>query len=232
MATTQQELPQEVRKALDDLRLIRQTIDATDTMHPLRVVMRSLMAFGAIQGPVTIAYGVIAQRILDGGEPVLGLSPTWAVLLLSVVAFVLMGVTKAQVVAAASRRAGFDVGRIYRVIFTETYVRVALPMFGLLTLTTVALALAGASSMIFGVVTFGVSAIWLSYATIYPLREFTGIAVVGMILSVVTTFLWPEYSFYKIAAVYGLGLGIGSLILYKRFPSLEEVRRATGEEDA
>jgi len=217
------ELPAEVREALEDLRRIREVIDESEETHPLRLVMRPLMLFAALMGPPVIAFGMAAEWIVDRGEPLFGLSPAAVIWIIAGVTVLIATVAKSMIIASTSRRAGYDVTHIYRALFSRDWVRLVLPTFVLTLLASTTLAAAGEASAILGVVTVGVGGIWISYGTIFPLRELSGLGMVLMALGVAATFLFPEWTFYKLAAIWGVCFSIGGAVLYRRFPPLPRV---------
>lgn len=231
MTSRPESFPVEVQQALDDLQRIKEVIHTSQDTHPIRLIMRPLMLFAALQGPFTLAYGLLSQWLLDTNQTVAGLSPTSAVWLLSFLLFVSASIVKIWVINSSSRKVGYNVGAIYRALFTGDWARLVLPVFGLMMLASVALASLDGEWMIVGVLTFGAGALWFAYTAIFPLREFTSFGLVMMSLGVVATFTYPEWSFVKFALIWGVCVSLAGLLLYRRFPPLTKLSDAANDSD-
>lgn len=221
MRSNTEELPEEVKAALDDLRRIREVVDVVSDEHPMRRIARPLMLYTMIAGLSFAVFGVVAQLVLDSeAESIAGLSPVGAVWVLGAVFLGATAAVKNTVFVVISRRAGYDVDVLLRSIFNSAYRRVILGIFFLMALGTAALVVVGAESMILGLITAATGAVWFILPAVLPIKEFTWLGASLMVLGGLSMFLYPEWTFYKLSVIWGLPLTVGGLLLYRRFPPL------------
>ncbi|MFQ5514483.1 MAG: hypothetical protein ACE5FG_08575 [Myxococcota bacterium] len=210
-------LPEELARALEDLRQIREVVDRVRAHHPVRMVARPWLGLCVVVGVIVVAFGVGAQLALDyGGESVLGLSPVGFVWVLGAVLAVGLQIAKLMVIDAASRRVGYDLSAVLRSVFTADYVRIVLPGALLLLLGSLGLHSVDGDDLILGFVLAGVGALLIPLSGAIALPECSIFGVLLLIGGGLAMFTFPEWPFYKLAAVWGGTLILGALLLRPR----------------
>lgn len=231
---SESEYPVEIKQALEDLKRIREVLavsQKSEPSHPLRIVIRPFMLFSIYFGAVMFAFGVASQLILDQNYRLGQLSPATLIWMMAAIVMIAGTVAKNMIIASASRKAGYDLSVIYKEMFTIDYARSILPTFIVTAVAATALGLAGGSDMIFGVITVGIGAVWISYGTIFPFREMTFVGIFLVISGIPSTFFFPEWTFYKLALIWGLGLLVCGAVIYRMVPStVKQDSKAEGQE--
>ena len=226
------ELPADIQAALEDLHRIREVVDRAHEGHPLRRIARPMMLYTMIAGIASAVFGVTAQLILvSGAESIVGLRPELAVGVLAVLFAVGALIVKNYAITSSSRKIGFDLNVVLRSIFNPSYLRVVLGVFTLVALGIAGLLLNDGGHMVLGLLTVGVGTVWAITPILFPIREFSYLGYSMIVLGALAMFLFPEWTFYKLAVIWGLPLSLGGLILYRRFPKLSAVRTTTSSED-
>ena len=198
--------PEELEKALANVRMIREVMDKVRLSHPVREMMRPLLLLGLWFMPVFVLYGVVCQWLWDRpatqfwGQP----KSTWiwsaSFLLIS-----LAGYAKYYVSRPEMNRHGYDyLSFLKRILVGDGYLRI---VFGVLALLGASIALvvqAGLSHQIPGLFVIGTGAIMLMLPLALPLPELTGTGVFLIFAGIFSLFVFPTYPFYKVSVLFGL----------------------------
>ena len=221
MAAEQKSASPTLDHALADLRQIRETLDRSRDNHPIRLVGHALLTLSALVGALIVVYGLAAQLVLSAlPHGVGGLGASAILWILSAILMVASAGAKVGVMAAASRRAGFDINKLLASVVTADYMRVLVPIYLLTAVAGSGLVLSGRADMLPGLIAVAFGAVCVAIPAIFPLRELTGIGVVSLGLGSLAMFVLPEWPFLKIALVLGLPLAIGALLQRSAFPGL------------
>jgi hypothetical protein len=219
--------PEEVVAALEDLRRIREAIDAAQATHPMRLVARPWLTYAAVVGVVVVAFSVGAQLLLDRGEPVLGFMPSTIVWVLGALLLVIAQVAKLAVIGQASQRAGYNLTEVILATYKPDYLRILIPGVLTIALGSVALAYLGGDAMIvgFAIATFG--ALVIPLASTIALNELGVVGALMFLLGAIAMFAIPEWPFYTLAATWGVALIVGGLVARTRFPAVPKAAKAS-----
>jgi len=201
----------DLRTALEDVHRIRELVDRTRGSHPIRQILRPLLIMSIIIGPIMAIYGIASQLILDAARVTIwGMSKTTFLWIMGGAMGLLIGSLKTMLPFATLPRGDQEYSRILKKIFTLDYGRIILPILSLAGAACLLAIQAGSPHQVFGLVTAAIGAIWIAAPLAFPLPEVSRGGVFLLIGGIVALFVWPEYPFFKLAAIWGLALvGIG-----------------------
>ncbi len=211
METEKLEATKDLQDAIEDIRLIRELVDRTRGSHPIRQILRPHLNFFMIIGPIMAIYGIGSQLILDAANVIiLGLPKNIILLIIGGITALLLSILK---VALFSPIFGFDAHeyiRNWRKVVTVDYFRIVLPISSLAGAACLIAIITGNPHQIVGLITAAIGAIWIAMPLALPLPEISRGGVFLLITGIIAIFVWPEYPFFKLAAIWGLGfVGIG-----------------------
>ncbi len=212
MKTQKLEATEDLQAALKDIRLIRELVDRTRESHPIRLILRPHLNLFIISGPIMAIYGIGSQLILDAAEVTIwGLPKNILLLIMGGMTALLFGVLHAVLLYPIFKKKGaHEYFRIIRKGYYVDYSRIVLPISSLAGAACLIAVLPGNPHQIVGLVTAAVGAIWIAMPLALPLPEISRGGVFFLITGIIAIFVWPEYPFFKLAAIWGLGLvGIG-----------------------
>ncbi len=217
-------LPEELEKALEDVRQVRMTVDRLRRSHPIRDALKPLSHYAFVLGPIFVVYGVGMQWLRDSSvQQVWGIPKAGFIALLTFLLMMLMGFAKSTVYKRALRHKNVDANEMLKQIMVSSgYLRIiagTVPMFVVLCLVFVQM---GHSHQIVGLVGLFSGSVYILIPLALPMKEISWLGALITIASGISMFIFPAYPFYKVAVLFGgLSLGFGVI----GFSSLEETER-------
>lgn len=219
------EWPEELQTALDDVRRMREVMDAVAGNHPMRQLIRPSLLVALYAAPLIIAYGIWAQWVVDQpGTTLWGWSKTAVLWTVGLVFMVVSKGIQLALFAQLSRAKGYNASRFFGKIFWSSgYVRLTVPVVLMCVVASVAFAQAGRADQIVPLVSMGVGALLLAYPLIFPVLEFNteGPGLYCLLGGGISMFVFPAYTFYKLAILWG-GFCIWCGLISFRFPKPED----------
>jgi len=221
-------LPTDLKAAIEDLRRIREVVDASETTHPLRYVARPLLRLTTVFGVLTAAFGIVAQLVLIQGPTVLGLSTQVFVAALAGLFIGFGGIAKWVVVSASSRKAGYDVLQIVRMVMGPRYMRLVLPSAAIIVVGTSLLVSQGAERFLVPFLTVVIGAVMVEMPLIIPFKETTIPGLVALVLGVLGLFFFTAWPFFQLAVLWGVPFLVAGVLYANRFPAPGSEQRSVG----
>lgn len=225
MTKQSNEWPEEIQAALDDVRRVREVMDTVAGNHPFRTIIRPSLLLALYASPLIILYGIGAQWLVDQpGASYGGWSKTTLLWTSGLFLGVITKGIQFALFAQLSRKQGYDAARFVRRVFWKSgYFRLTFPFSIVCIAGSVALVQAGRADQVIPFVSAGVGALLLAYPIIFPVPEFDtlGPGLFCLIGGCIGMFVFPAYSFYKLAILWG-GFCIWCGLLSFRFPKPED----------
>ncbi len=211
MKTQKHETTEDLQAALKDIRLIRELVDRTRGSHPIRQILRPHLIIYILSGPIMAIYGIGSQLILNAEKVTIwGLSKTILLLIIGGITALLIFVLHVVLLSPIFENNAYKFFRILKKINAIDYSRIVLPISSLTGAACLIAIITGNPHQIAGLITAAIGAIYIAMPLALPLPEVSRGGVFLLVTGIMAIFVWPEYPFFKLAAIWGLGLvGIG-----------------------
>ncbi len=215
-------LPEELRAALEDVRQIRELVDRSRENHPIRFLLRPHIYLSLLGAPLIAIYGIVSQMVLDSEKViVMGLQKNTLLWLLTLAILLVFSGLKGLITLLAVRREEKELSRICREIVGGDYFRIYGPIFVLTAAACIAMFQLGSSQQIVGLICMAVGAIWIAAPLAIPIPEVRGVGVFFLVTGFIAMFVLPDFPFYKLAAIWVVGLLALGITVSRSFKKIE-----------